>query len=187
MKNLHRCRLSCAVFLPLLASTLGATDGTAPDPSAESPVPASQRSFGYYGDGSNVYPVKSPPLSWNEALNQNIAWKTPLPGWSWSPPLPLKDRIYVRCDPNLCLHLDRGNTLVFPLQGKLEPAYRNSLESPLHKDFAERKMSFAEFRKTWLDKNIFPSRKWSEAVPVFAGNRLYLRTDAYLYAIGESR
>ena len=48
-------------------------------------------------DGSAVAPDADPPLTWNGATGENIAWKTPLPGPGASSPVVWGDAVFLTC------------------------------------------------------------------------------------------
>ena len=66
---------------------------------------------GWRTDGSGSYPKARPPLEWS--TTQNVVWKTPMPGYGVSHPVPLGHRVFICSEPCilLCLHRDDGKIL----------------------------------------------------------------------------
>ena len=74
----------------LLALTLLA--GMLPEASADG--------IGWRTDGTGRYPKADPPLEWG--AGKNVVWKTPLPGYGVSHPIPLGERLFTCSEPG-CL------------------------------------------------------------------------------------
>ena len=87
----------CAVFLPLLAAGAALADGPAayghPDY-----YPTSERPAGLQGDGSGHFPGASPVAEWDFRTGRNIVWRCRLPGWGYSSPILVGDRVFVTVD-----------------------------------------------------------------------------------------
>src|SRR5262245_52255645 len=68
-------------------------------------------SVGWRTDGSGTYPNARPPLEWS--TTKNVVWKTPMPGYGVSHPVPLGHRIFICSEPCilLCIHRDDGKIL----------------------------------------------------------------------------
>ena len=66
---------------------------------------------GWRTDGSGNYPKARPPLEWS--ATKNVVWKTPMPGYGVSHPVPLGHCVFICADPCslLCLHRDDGKIL----------------------------------------------------------------------------
>jgi hypothetical protein len=54
---------------------------------------------GWRGDGAGVFDGTSPVTNWNGTANQNILWKTPMPGISHAMPLCVGDKVFTLSDP----------------------------------------------------------------------------------------
>ena len=67
-------------------------------------VPTPERPVGWRGDGTGQYPGATPPLEWSET--KNIAWKTPLPSWIFSTPVPACGKVFTCAEPATLLCLD---------------------------------------------------------------------------------
>ena len=66
--------------------------------------PSSERPIGLRGDGTGAWPG---------ATGKNLAWKTPLPGPSFSQPVVVGDKVFTLADPNwlVCLSARDGKIL----------------------------------------------------------------------------
>ncbi len=64
-------------------------------------------SVGWRTDGSGRYPSAQPPLEWS--ATKNVVWKTPMPGYGVSHPVPLGHRIFICSEPCILLCLDRDD------------------------------------------------------------------------------
>ncbi len=53
---------------------------------------------GWRMDGSGAFPLADPPLEWS--TTRNVAWATPMPSWSNSSPVLVKDRVLVSSEPD---------------------------------------------------------------------------------------
>ena len=63
------------------------------------------KEIGWRTDGSGAYPKAQPPLEWSPT--KNVVWKTPMPGYGVSHPVPLGHRIFICAEPCILLCLDR--------------------------------------------------------------------------------
>ncbi len=70
-----------------------------------------QRYVGWRTDGSGRYPNATPPVEWSK--ENNVVWKTELPGRSFASPIVVGDRIFVVSDPSelLCVLAIDGQVL----------------------------------------------------------------------------
>lgn len=75
--------------------------------------PSTERPVGLRGDGSGAWPGATPVREWNATTGRNIAWKTPMPGPSFSQPVVVGDKVFTLADPNwlLCLSAVDGKIL----------------------------------------------------------------------------
>jgi outer membrane protein assembly factor BamB len=75
------------------------------------PVALSGKGIGWRNDGSGTYPNAHPPLEWS--VTKKVVWRTPMPGYGVSQPVPLGQRIFVCAEPCilLCLRRDSGKIL----------------------------------------------------------------------------
>ncbi|MBM4073131.1 MAG: hypothetical protein FJ271_30040 [Planctomycetes bacterium] len=66
---------------------------------------------GWRTDGTGSYPKAQPPLEWSPA--KNVAWRTAMPGYGVSHPVPLGLRVFICSEPCilLCVHRDNGKIL----------------------------------------------------------------------------
>lgn len=66
---------------------------------------------GWRTDGSGAYPQAMPPRTW--ATDQNVVWRTKMPGWSNALPIIVGQKIFVCSEPTtlLCVRLDDGKIL----------------------------------------------------------------------------
>jgi len=66
-------------------------------------MPTPERSVGWRGDGSGIYPGARPPLEWAEGTGMNMRWRVQLPlysnGSGASQPIVIKNRIYLTVNP----------------------------------------------------------------------------------------
>lgn len=91
--------------------------------------------IGWRGDGSGSYPGTTPPLKWSP--DENVVWKTPMPGASNSLPVLIGHRIFICAEPGtlLCLHREDGRVLWQKTCSyddlALEPEVRQRLEVEL--------------------------------------------------------
>ena len=67
--------------------------------------------IGWRTDGSGTYPKAQPPLEWS--TTKNVVWRTQMPGYGVSHPVPLGHRVFICSEPAtlLCLHRDDGKVL----------------------------------------------------------------------------
>jgi outer membrane protein assembly factor BamB len=61
--------------------------------------------IGWRTDGSGRYPKAQPPLHWS--ATKNVIWRTPMPGYGVSHPVPLGQRIFICAEPGTLLCLDK--------------------------------------------------------------------------------
>lgn len=75
--------------------------------------PSSERTVGLRGDGSGAWPGATPVREWNAKTGKNLAWKTPMPGPSFSQPIIVGDKVFTLADPNwlICLSAHDGKIL----------------------------------------------------------------------------
>src|SRR5688572_28881829 len=75
--------------------------------------PSHDRPVGWRGDGTGAWPGATVVKTWNAATGANIAWKTPMPGPSFSQPIVVGDKVFTLADPNwlVCLHARDGKVL----------------------------------------------------------------------------
>ena len=75
--------------------------------------PSSERPVGLRGDGSGAWPGATPVTEWNASNGKNIAWKTAMPGPSFSQPIVVGDKVFTLADPNwlICLSAVDGKIL----------------------------------------------------------------------------
>jgi len=90
---------------------------------------------GWRTDGSGRYPKAEPPLEWS--ASKNVVWKTAMPGYGVSHPVPLGERIFTCSEPAtlLCLHRTDGRILWQRSSGyselEIEPEVRERLKVEL--------------------------------------------------------
>ena len=92
-------RASIQMFLVLVLVSMG-------------PLPALfAEGIGWRTDGSGNYPKAQPPLEWSST--KNVVWRTPMPGYGVSHPVPLGHRVFICAEPCilLCLHREDGRIL----------------------------------------------------------------------------
>jgi len=91
--------------------------------------------IGWRTDGSGRYPKADPPLEWS--TSKNVVWRTPLPGYGVSHPVPLGERVFTCSEPGtlLCLNRIDGRILWQKSCGysdlEIEPDVRERLKSEL--------------------------------------------------------
>jgi len=75
--------------------------------------PSPERPVGWRGDGSGAWPGATPVREWDAATGKNIAWKTAMPGPSFSQPIVVGDKVFTLADPNwlICLSAADGKIL----------------------------------------------------------------------------
>jgi len=61
--------------------------------------------IGWRMDGLGLYPDATPPIEWSS--DDNVIWKTKLPGWSNGSPIVLGDKLIVTSEANAVVCLDR--------------------------------------------------------------------------------
>jgi outer membrane protein assembly factor BamB len=80
------------------------------------------------GDGSSL--DERPPLHWNGATGENIAWKTPIPGVGHASPIVSGDRVFVTS----CLEGDGRRVLIALDRHSGQIAWQQTvIEAPLEK------------------------------------------------------
>ena len=103
------------VALLAVAPRVPAADSTArPVPLGSRGIfPTSERPIGWRGDGSGAWPGATPVAEWNAETGQNVVWKTPMPGPSFSQPIVVGDKVFTLADPNwlICLSAADGRVL----------------------------------------------------------------------------
>ena len=62
-------------------------------PAYTPPAVVPKTGIGLWGDGSGVFPTSRPPVRWNEATGENIAWKVAMPNFSASAPVAVGNRV----------------------------------------------------------------------------------------------
>jgi len=72
-----------------------------------------EKVVGWRGDGTGHYPDATPPTTWSRTEtgeSKNIAWATKLPCYSWSSPIVVGEKIFVRSEPYdlICLNKEDG-------------------------------------------------------------------------------
>lgn len=134
--------------------------------------------IGWRTDGSGVYPKAEPPLEWSKT--KNVVWKTPMPGYGVSHPVPLGQRVFICSEPATLLCLDRADGKVLwqktcrysdldiprdvqeRLNGELvEMAQLKKKESAIRKemDALYRSLSKDKTPREEIDKQLKPFRK----------------------------
>ena len=63
--------------------------------------------IGWRTDGSGRYPNADPPLEWS--TSKNVVWKTSLPGYGVSHPVPIGERVLTCSEPGTLLCLNRSD------------------------------------------------------------------------------
>lgn len=66
-----------------------------------------ETTIGWRTDGTGSYPKAQPPLEWSET--KNVVWRTPMPGYGVSHPVPLGSRVFICSEPATLLCLDRAD------------------------------------------------------------------------------
>ena len=125
--------------------------GTLPALSAEG--------IGWRTDGTGSYPKAQPPLQWSST--KNVVWRTPMPGYGVSHPVPLGHRVFICADPCilLCLHRDDGKILWQKGSSyselEIEPDVRERFEGEL-KEMAvlSKKQSVVQKEMDLLDRSL---------------------------------
>jgi outer membrane protein assembly factor BamB len=91
--------------------------------------------IGWRTDGSGSYPRAQPPLEWS--ATRNVVWRTPMPGYGVSQPVPLGRRVFVCSEPAtlLCVDRDDGKVLWQKTSSysdlEIAPAVRERLKGEL--------------------------------------------------------
>lgn len=91
--------------------------------------------IGWRTDGSGLYPKADPPLEWSR--DKNVVWRTPMPGYGVSHPVPLGERVFTCAEPGtlLCLHSGDGKILWQKSSGyadlEIDPDVRDKLKGEL--------------------------------------------------------
>lgn len=78
--------------------------------------PSPAHPIGWRGDGTGCYPGATPPTTWSrndKGEKKNILWEVKLPCYSWSTPLIVGEKLFVRSDPYdlLCMDKNTGKLL----------------------------------------------------------------------------
>ena len=105
-----------------------------------------QAQVGWRTDGTGTYPNIHPPLEWSN--QDNVHWATPMPSWSNSTPIIVRERLFVCSEPTslVCLRLADGEILWQADNSTIEllpPAQANHLREelkqaePMHEEFRE--------------------------------------------------
>jgi len=73
--------------------------------------PSPEHPVGWRGDGTGQYPGAKPVLEWSET--KNILWKTPMPAWTNSTPVPVGDKVFTCAEKAtlLCCDASTGKIL----------------------------------------------------------------------------
>jgi outer membrane protein assembly factor BamB len=79
-------------------------------------MPTPERPIGWRGDGTGRYPGATPPTAWSRSRGgggQGILYAAPLPDWGVSSPIIVGERIFLTCEPDdlVCLDKKTGKTL----------------------------------------------------------------------------
>jgi outer membrane protein assembly factor BamB len=91
--------------------------------------------IGWRTDGTGSYPKAEPPLEWSPT--KNVVWRTPMPGYGVSHPVPLGERIFICSEPATLLCLDRKDGKILWQQTcgyselEIEPDVRERLKVEL--------------------------------------------------------
>ncbi len=83
--------------LVALAALVTATAAEVPAYQPPATVPAT--GLGFRGDGSGVFPGCKPPTDFDAATGRNLLWRTPLPNWGYSCPVPVGNRVLFMVEP----------------------------------------------------------------------------------------
>jgi outer membrane protein assembly factor BamB len=75
--------------------------------------PSTERPVGFRGDGSGRFPGATPPVTWNALTGEGVAWKTALPGTSFSSAIVVGRKVFAVSSPHhlFCLDADSGQIL----------------------------------------------------------------------------
>lgn len=113
--------------------------------------------IGWRTDGSGTYPQATPPKSW--AVDQNVIWRTKMPGWSNAMPVIVGEKIFVCSEPAmlLCVGLKDGKLLwqketsyqdvVLPPAQQQKLAEEQKLADEILKQIRQVEMEAAALRK----------------------------------------
>lgn len=102
------------VFALLTYSTLAASI-----PGDPANLPTAANPFGWRGDNTGRYPAATPPTTWERTsagdryATRGIAWMTPLPNIAVSTPIIVGEKIFLTCEPNdlVCIDKSTGKLL----------------------------------------------------------------------------
>lgn len=94
----QRAMLAVMMTLACVQQGVRAAEPTLGDPAFK---PSPSHAVGWRGDGSGVYPGAGPhPMEWSLEKNRNVAWRTPLPGYSNAGPIVVGDLVITLADPD---------------------------------------------------------------------------------------
>ncbi len=94
-------------ILPLLALVSAAAAGESPVPYGHADFyPTAERPAQLRGDGTGHFPAATPVRTWDFRTGENIVWRTMLPGWGYSSPIVVGDKVFVTCDWNKLVCVD---------------------------------------------------------------------------------
>ncbi len=68
--------------------------------------PTAERPAELRGDGTGHFPAATPPRTWDFRTGENIVWECRLPGWGYSSPIVVGDKVFVTCDWNKLVCVD---------------------------------------------------------------------------------
>jgi outer membrane protein assembly factor BamB len=91
--------------------------------------------IGWRTDGSGSYPKAEPPLEWSPS--KNVVWKTLMPGYGVSHPVPLGERLITCSEPATLLCLNRNDGKILWLKScsyselEIEPEAKERLKKEL--------------------------------------------------------
>jgi outer membrane protein assembly factor BamB len=114
--------MSAAVLVALgLTLTTGAAKAAETPANPGTPPPLGHKDFhpspqcpiGFRGDGSGHFPGATPPVTWNALTGEGVAWKTTLPGMSFSSAIVVGRKVFAVSSPHhlFCLDADSGQIL----------------------------------------------------------------------------
>ena len=75
--------------------------------------PSADRRSQLRGDGTGQFPAATPTTTFDFRTGENIVWAAKLPGWGYSSPIVVGDKVFVTCDWNklVCLDARTGKQL----------------------------------------------------------------------------
>ncbi len=68
--------------------------------------PSPSRPAQLRGDGTGHFPAATPVRKWDFRTGENIVWRCRLPGWGYSSPIVVGDKVFVTCDWNKLICID---------------------------------------------------------------------------------